>query len=58
MLFMNNPEAFKAITEGRRQDNGQHISTIVDVTRTTATTRPSSKTQSPHRRLSPLVAAN
>ena len=58
MLYMNNPEAFKAIIEGRRQDNGQHIATAVDVTRTTETNRPSSKTQSPHRRLSPLVASN
>ena len=58
MLFMNNPEAVSAITEGRRHDNGQHTATIAEVTRTTETSRPSSKTRSPHRRLSPLVATN
>lgn len=51
MLYINNPDAYKAIAEGCREDNGQHVVELEHAIRSTP------RAQVAHRYLSTMAAA-
>lgn len=52
MLYSNNPEAYQAILEGCRRDNGQYLIDDRDVTRSSPTR------QKPQHHLTMMAVAN
>ncbi len=56
MLYINDPDAYRAIIQERRHDDGQHIATVTDVTpRIVQRDEPSA---APPRRYDPAAAAS
>ncbi len=59
MLFINNPQAAKAILEGRRHDEGQRaITSTTDTTRTSPSGQSSPGIRASRARVAPLLATN
>ncbi len=58
MLFFNNPQAAKAILEGRRHDDGQRIASAANLARADKTVEPSPEGRTLLPRLSAPLTAN
>ncbi len=58
MLFINNPQAAKAILEGRRYDHGQRIASVTDLTVPDEAIEPSRESQVLLPRLSAPLPTN